>query len=196
MKVEPRGRLICELLSQLGSTSTLEKGSSTSWAHHLTHVKILYPCPEPTVVWTLERKYSMCFLFSESKHSCIGGFLGVCHLRLQAGVFASNLSNVSVVEEMTLPPQWECPSDSCCGPALCRRLSHAMVCAQHMWPQALDGKIVRVCQNNDFSVFLVSSQCEPMKVPLSSAWCVVLGELPCLSFSISQGEIAKQHSFM
>lgn len=116
-------------------------------------------------------------------------------------VLASNLSNVSVVEQMALHPQWECPSDSRCGPTLCKRPTQPchVVCPAHAATGFEWGNSLSICQNNDFSVFWVSSWCDPVKVPLPPpppAWYVVIGELPCLNFSISQGEIAKQHSSM
>lgn len=77
-----------------------------------------------------------------------------------------------------------------------KQLRLTMACAQQTWPLALGEKVFLIHQKNDFSVFSAASQCDPARVPHPSAWYVVLGVLPRFYFSISQREIAKQHSFM
>lgn len=131
----------------------------------------------------------------------MGGFSGVCPQRLQAESLPPTFLMFLLWNKWLCIPSGSVPRTPAVGPLSVRgQLSHATLCAQHTRPLALNGEIVSRSVRIMISVCSgLSSWCDPVKVPLlppPPAWYVVIGELPCLNFSISQGEIAKQHSFM
>lgn len=118
----------------------------------------------------------------------MGGFSGVCPQRLRARVLASNLLMFLLWNKWLCIPSGSVPQTPAVGPLSARgQLSHATLCAQHMWSLALNGEIFPICQNNDFSVFWVSSWCDPMKVPLPPSPCTI-----CCDWSASLSQFQYQ----